>query len=311
METYICIDIGGTNIRAALFPKGEIKPLLQERITTQGENQTAEERLVEIIKRIWPQKDTVQAMVVAAPGYIDTQKGVILKAVNIPDWVDLPLKKNLENIFNTQVFLGNDARLAALGEWRYGSARGHHDVLYLTISTGIGGGVIIKDQMLMGSQGIATELGHVVINSNGEMCSCGHKGHLEALASGKSIVEYVRTRIAAGESSSLVEKNIISAKEIFQAAKTGDQLAIDAFKRAGRFLGIGVANYLHIFNPSCVVLGGGVIQSGDLIMKPFRASLEEHILDNEYLKKLAITTAQLGDNAGLIGGLVLIELMME
>ena len=163
----------------------------------------------------------------------------------------------------------------------------------------------------MGSQGIATELGHVVIDANGEMCSCGHKGHLEALASGKSIAEYVRTRIAAGESSSLAKKNTISAKEIFQAAKVGDQLAIDAFKRAGYFLGIGVANYLHIFNPSCVVLGGGVIQSGDMIMKPFRASLEEHILDNEYLKKLTIATAHLGDDAGLIGGLVLIELMIE
>ena len=177
---------------------------------------------------------------------------------------------------------------------------GHNDIIYYTVSTGLGGGVITGGQVLQGAFGIATELGHIVLNDEGPMCGCGKNGHFEAFSSGTGIMNFVHKKISQGAQTSILSKTP-NTKEIAEAAYQGDELAIAAFEKAAYYIGIGVSNYLHIFNPSCVIFGGGVTQSWDLIDKPFRKSLEEHVLNANYLKDLKIAMAELGDNAGLIG----------
>lgn len=306
MNYTICLDVGGTNIRGALFQANDIEPIILKKIPTQQEGQKAEERVCNLISSIWPEKGKVDGIALAAPGFIDSENGMVIRAVNIPGWKCLPLNNILEQKFNQPVFIENDARLAALGEYKFGAGIGHHDLIYLTISTGIGGGVIIKGRLLTGSRGLAAEIGHTTILPDGPLCSCGQKGHLEAISSGTAIAQFVKDQINMGKKTSLADVNNFSSKEVAQAAMSGDEVCQSAFHQAGTYLGKSIANLLHIFNPSCLIIGGGVSLSGGLLFDPMRKELEKTIISQEYLKSLSITVAKLGDNAGLIGGLVLI-----
>jgi glucokinase len=306
VKTIIAVDIGGTQIRVAVYPQDGTTPILQKRIPTRG-SESAVERILGLIAELWPAGCEVQAISAGAPGQIDPLAGVVIGAPNIAGWENLPLRAQIEERFHTQAFVNNDANLAALGEWRFGAARGHHNVLYMTISTGIGGGVIMNDQLLLGQHGLATELGHVVILPDGPMCGCGFRGHLEALSSGTGIARYVNEELARGAASSLPSSPPPTAREIAHAAAAGDALARAAFDRAAYYLGIGLANYLHLFNPSIVVLGGGVSRSGDFFWQAFRRSLEAHVLLPEYSRDLIIAPAALLDDCGLLGALALAQ----
>ncbi len=304
MDIIITADIGGTHIRVAVFSRESSKPLRQKRITTRGKD-PAEIRLTNLIHELVQPGDKVLAIAAAAPGPTDARMGLVLDAPNIPGWKNLPLAMIISEQFNLPVYLGNDANLAALGEWRFGAGRGHHDLVYLTISTGIGGGVISDDRLLLGQRGLAAELGHITIDPQGPMCGCGHRGHLEAFSSGTGIARYVAGQLAAGRTSSLSSNPSPSGRDISAAADLGDPLAVEALERAGHYLGIGIANYLHIFNPSIVILGGGVSSSGAHFFLPMRQSLKEHIFAPGYLDNLSVTTAALGDDVGLLGALAL------
>lgn len=185
------------------------------------------------------------------------------------------------------------------------------DVLYLTISTGIGGGVINNGRLLQGYHGLAAELGHVTVDPDGPLCSCGFPGHIEAFASGPAIARYINEQLAAGMKSTLQADPNLSARQVADAALKGDALARAAFERAGEYLGIAVANYLHIFDPSVLIFGGGVSQVGDLLFVPFEKSLREQVFHPRYLEKLVITRAALGDDAGLLGALALARISEE
>ncbi len=307
MDNFIVADIGGTQIRVAVFSRGNITPLEVKKIRTRDKDQSPLERLVALIKEAWANTGNIKAICVAVPGFIDAENGIIIDANNIPGWVNYPIRKLLAEHFSVPILVGNDANLAALGEWRYGAGQGHHHLLYLTISTGIGGGVIINDQLLTGWRGLAAEFGHITVIPEGPSCSCGQRGHLEAVASGTAIARWVQEKIALGFPSSLQGKTNLSAKDVAQAAKEGDVLALRAMNRAGMYIGYAIADFLHLFNPSIVILGGGVSTSGDLLIDPLRSAILERIMDRAYLSNLTITTAQLGDNAGLVGALVLAE----
>ncbi|MHB8193900.1 MAG: ROK family protein [Bellilinea sp.] len=307
MQTFVVTDIGGTQIRAAVFQAGNPSPIVVKKIRTRDKLQTPIERMIGLIKEIWPENTTVNAIVVAVPGYLDINTGVIFEAPNVPGWIDLPLRDLLEEEFHTRVLLGNDANLAAIGEWRYGAGIGYDNLLYLTISTGIGGGAIINGKLMTGARGLAGEFGHFTIVPNGPLCGCGHRGHLEAVASGTAIAKYVSERIALGAESSLSSISNPSAEDVSQAALAGDALAMQALHQAGTYIGHTLADYLNIFNPSIVILGGGVIAAGSLILDPIKSALRDHVLGLPYLEHVLIVTASLGDNVGLIGGLALAE----
>lgn len=307
MDTYIAVDIGGTQIRVALYPKGDRRPIKQKRIPTRGKDESALERLIGLVAELWPADDTVCGIGIAAPGPINPKLGIIYSAPNIPGWERLPLVQIVHDRFKVPTKLGNDANLAALGEWRFGAGQGHHYLMYLTISTGIGGGVIMDDHLLLGYHGLAAELGHVTILPDGPVCSCGHRGHLEAVASGTAIGRYVAEQLAQGVPSSLSHSSNPSGRDISLAAEQGDPLAKSALSRAGSFIGWALGDYLHIFNPSMIILGGGVSRSGPFLMEPLRTAMAERVISPEYLQGLVITTAALGDDAGLLGALALAE----
>lgn len=308
METLIACDIGGTQLRVATFDAASGEMIQQKRIPTQAAGETAVDRLKGLIAELWPDQGHVRAIGAAAPGFVDPEKGIIYVTPNIPGWNGLPLRQILEDRFDVPVFVGNDANLAALGEWRFGAGRGHHYVLYLTISTGIGGGIVNNDRLLQGSRGLAAELGHITVDPNGPLCGCGKRGHLEALASGTGIANYVAEKLAGGVASVFPKGAHPSAKEISQAAAQGDALSLEAIQRAGTYIGHALADFLHLFNPSIVIIGGGVSRSGEMLLAPMRAALNERIISPEYIKELEIVGAQLGDDCGLMGALALAKM---
>jgi glucokinase len=309
MGAIIALDIGGTHLRGATYLEKSNLPIKHELKATQSNEGKVYDRIVDLIASIWPE-DQVQAISVAIPGPLDPETGSIIETPNIKGWAYFPLGQKLTEHFHVPVFLGNDANLAALGEWSCGAGEGHHDLIYLTISTGIGGGVINADQLLLGHRGLAAELGHVTVLPGGPVCSCGQRGHLEAIASGPGIARFVQEKLAAGRTSILRANTALSSREIAEAARTGDELALDAFAYAGEYLGQALADYLHIFNPSMVIFGGGVSQSGDLILEPVKASMKRHVMDPSYLEGLELAFAKLGDDAGLLGALTYARLKL-
>jgi len=311
MSTFVAVDIGGTHIRAAAYEPDNISPLTHKRTRSHANEPGTFDRLVKAIESAWPTDRTVKAIGMASPGPLDPKSGVVFATPNIPEWQNFPLTEKLTQHFGVPAYLDNDANLAALGEWKFGAGRGHHDLLYLTISTGIGGGVIVRDRLLHGYHGLAAELGHVTVLADGPVCSCGYEGHLEALASGPAIVRYVREQLEAGQKSELSSVDDLNARTVAEAAGRGDALAKSAFARAGKYLGIGVASFLHTFDPSIVIFGGGVSQSGPLLFEPFETSLRTHVFNPHYLENLVITTAALGDDAGLLGALALAQMASE
>ena len=311
MRTIVSIDIGGTRLRAAAYKQDQFQPISQKRVETKAKEPNAFGRLINLLEDIWPKNENVDAIGVSSPGPVDPHTGVIMVTPNIKEWRDFPITAKLTDHFGIPAYLDNDANLAGLAEWKFGAGRGHHNVLYLTVSTGVGGGVIINDQLLQGHHGLAAELGHTTIQANGPLCGCGQPGHLESFSSGTGIERFVAEQLKAGRESLLQPDKKNSAHAISEAAKQGDALSIEAYQNAGKYLGIGVANFLHAFDPSIVIFGGGVSQSGPLLFDSFHVSLKERVIHSRYLEGLVITRAELGDDSGLLGARALAELKFQ
>ena len=313
MTTYISVDLGGTNIRAAHYKSnGELIARAKRSTHAHDGNEAVLDRVIEMINEVMPPMGA-KAIAIGAPGPLNPFSGVILRAPNLPGWVDFPLQKIIEERLKMPCVIGNDANLAAMGEWKFGAGRGHDDVVYLTISTGIGGGVISGGKLILGKSGMATELGHIVVAPDGAVCGCGQRGHLEAMASGPAIAKTARARLRthAGSTSSIInfvngDIDQVTAAHVGEAARAGDPVAINLIAEAGMFIGRAVADFCHVFNPSIVILGGGVaINCGDLLLEPARAAMRSRVMSSIYLRDCEIVQAQLGDDVGLLGALAL------
>jgi glucokinase len=304
MSLTVAVDIGGTHIRVAVYEPDSLTPVAHHRTRSLATEPGVYDRLEQAIEAVWP-KEGARAIGIASPGPLDPHTGTILATPNIPEWKNFPVAPKLSQHFGVPVHLDNDANMAGLAEWQYGAGKGHANLVYLTISTGIGGGVISHGCLLQGFHGMGAELGHMIIDPNGPPCGCGKRGHVESFCSGPSIARYFSEQIQAGQTSSLQNEPKPSTAHIADAARAGDALAISAFEHAGHYLGIAVANYLAIFDPSIVIFGGGVSQVGELLFKPFEESLKKHTFHPHYLDNLVITRAALGDDAGLLGALAL------
>jgi len=186
VPTVVAVDLGGTNIRAAIFPTAEAKPTAIARAPTLAAEgpEAVIDRIIAAIQEVASGIEGGMRIGLGAPGPLDPKRGLVIEAPNLPGWVNIPLRDRLEQHFECPVALGNDANLAGLGEWRHGAGRGAHNLLYLTLSTGIGGGVIVDNRLLVGAHGLAAELGHMTVRPDGPLCGCGQRGHLEAVASG-------------------------------------------------------------------------------------------------------------------------------
>lgn len=292
-------------MRAAAYSLDSIKPIVYYKIPTTAPDEAVFDRLVGLIHSVWQDNIKIAAIVVSSAGPLDPKTGYIFDAPNIPGWKNFPLGEKLAEEFSVPIYVGNDANLAALGEWNFGCGAGHKDLIYLTISTGIGGGIICNNQLVEGANGLASELGHITVMPDGPVCSCGKRGHLEAISSGPAIVDYVNEKIENGTETLLVRSDTLSAFDVAIAARNGDQLAFQAYSRAGFYLGQALADFIHILNPSIIILGGGVSLSGPLLFDPMIEKLQLEIMDPSYMQDLKIVPTVLGDDAGLLGALAL------
>lgn len=310
-ETMITlVDLGGTQIRVAVSDaRGHFAVRIARTTPPVGGDATLAALKAAIHEALAEAGRPVEAIAIVAPGPLDPRRGVVVHAPNIPEWRNVPLSAILGEEFAVPVLLGNDASLAALGEQWFGAAKGHSDVVYLTISTGIGGGAICDGKLLIGAHGYAAELGHNSVWADGPLCNCGNRGCVEALASGPAIARQAREAIAAGGVSLLTDMvggdlTRITAKTVAEAARRGDALAKATYDRAGYFLGAAITNFLYTFDPTIVVLGGGVTRAGALLFDPVQATVRQRA-PRAYWEHCDIVEAALGDEVGLMGALAL------
>lgn len=310
MRTVVGVDVGGTQLRAALFPDGELAPSRHARALTRAEEgpQAVVGRLVDLIRQVVPDRAPGWRIGIGAPGPLDPKRGVVLESPNLPGWKDIPLRQWVSDAFGCPVVVENDANLAALAEWRHGAGQGTRDMIYLTISTGIGGGVISGGSLISGRDGLGAEPGHMSVTEDGPVCGCGRPGHLEAVAAGPAIARRALALIQAGEASSLREEihggEGLTAEQVGLAAQAGDGLARRVLRDAGRVIGRHLASLVHVFNPECIVLGGGVTRSGTVLFDAVRDSLDEAVMHPAFIQGVRLLPAALGDDAGLVGAML-------
>ena len=312
-EVVLAIDLGGTKIIAAVIShQGQI--MARESYLT-----LAEEGPQPVIDRIFSATDhllgvsdidpsQLHSISIASAGAVDFEQGVVTSSPNLPGWRDIPLRDMVSRKYRVKTFLINDASAAALGEHQFGAGKGVNNLIYLTVSTGIGGGIIIDGKLYLGPSGSAGEVGHMTIDVNGPECSCGNIGCLEMLASGKAIAREAIRRISQGEESSLtkmVEGKLedTTAEKVGAAAEGGDSLALEVISQAANYLGVGMVNLVNIFNPEMIIVGGGVAQMGDLLLVPVRRVAEERAFKLP-AQAVRIVPARLGDSAGVLGAAV-------
>ncbi len=301
-QIIIGVDLGGTRLRAARLDE-HLNVLARDEVLTHAADgvDATLTRMKELITRMLPSDGSqVMGIGVSAPGPANPNTGVVVAPPNLPGWHNVPVVKILNDHFGLPVYLGNDANVAALAEVVRGAAKGYRHAIFITVSTGIGGGIIIDGKMLLGKEGLAAEAGHVIIIADGKVTT------LEKEAAGPSLARQVRERILAGEKSIISELvngelDKISGSTVGVAAKQGDAVALAVIERAGRILGLGMVSLLHLFNPEILVFGGGVSSLGDLLFNPMRAAIEQYCIDVSYWRELKIVPAALGDNVSIVG----------
>lgn len=311
MSSLIAVDMGATNLRVARFPRPQPPAAESIKLRTKASEgpDAVIARMIESIEKLLPARKRKLRIGVGSPGPLDPAQGVILETPNMPGWSDVPLCQRLADHFSCPVVLENDANLAALGEWQHGAGEGAKNMIYLTISTGIGGGAIVDGKLLRGARGLAGELGHMSTGSGAAMCGCGQSGHLEALASGPAIVRLALERLESGESSILADMlegtEPLTANDVGKAARKGDSLARDVVFEAGTHIGRHLANLAHAFNPELIVLGGGVSRIGELFFAPIELAMRKNVMHPSFVEDLRLLPAKLGDDAGLVGAMII------
>jgi glucokinase len=265
---YLVIDLGGTRVRAALADRTlRISHRIEEATEVEGGPDGVIDQMTRMGRSLLDANRRLTRLAVSTPGPLNPRTGMVYSPPNLPGWGTLPLAARLEGMLGLPTDLINDANAACLGEFHAGSGRGHRNLVYLTISTGIGGGIIADGRLIEGSSGMAGELGHMTIDRHGPICNCGNVGCLEMLASGTSIARRFREGLASGGKSIVTEwvcDAPATARDVARAAEMGDPLASAVFTDAAEAIGTGVVNCIHIFNPDIVALGGGVTQAHGL-----------------------------------------------
>jgi glucokinase len=307
-RAVIAIDLGGTNIRAALCDEtGAILKRFKQLTHPELGAPAVIDRIAEAARAVWPAQGEVAGVGVASPGPIDPFTGTVLYAANLY-WHDVPLRAALQDALSLPVTVGNDANLAALGEQKYGAGRGVSDLVYITLSTGIGCGVILNDQLVLGHRGLATEMGHMVIDYNAPPGDSGVPGCFEHYAAGPGIARLAQAKARDHAATKMIglaggDVSKITSKEVGEAAQAGDPLALDVVHETARIIGLGMVNALHLFDPAMIIAGGSVSLMGELLFKPVRETIERHAMPP--YRGRPVVPAQLGDDCGLLGAAAL------
>ncbi len=312
------VDLGGTNIVAGVMTADGAAQYAMHSIPTRADQgaDAVVERIVQLCERVIAETQAATGATrgqfvgvgIGSPGPLDREKGLVIITPNL-GWRNFPLRDRVSDGVKLPAELDNDANCATLGEWWIGAARGARHVIGLTIGTGIGGGLILDGKLYHGASDVAGELGHITIDSTGRKCSCGNYGCLEAYASGPAIAQRAREALGGGEPSSMSELvngdlERITAATVFDAAKAGDELAGHVVRDTAKFLGIGIANFLNIFNPEIVVIAGGVTQAGEALFEPLRAEVRRRAFAPA-VAACRIVPGELHGNAGVVGAVAI------
>jgi len=308
-ECIIGVDLGGTRLRVAQIDRDmnivDRKEILT--LASQGSESTIE-RMKEMIRQMLPtgSNTLVTGIGISAPGPSNPNTGVVVAPPNLPGWHNVPLVQILQKEFGYSTYLGNDANVAALAEIARGAARGFRHVIFITVSTGIGGGVVSDGRLLLGKDGLGAELGHIQMIVDGD-----HVSSLEKEAAGPALARKAVAAMQAGQASimrDMVSGDLtqVNGSTVGEAAANGDALALSIVERAGFILGLGMVTFLHVFNPEIIVFGGGVSTLGDLLFNPMRDAIRKHALDSSYWETLEIRPAELGENVSLVGAAALV-----
>lgn len=308
MDHYIIgIDIGGTKCAAAIATKDGTL-LQRESIFTEGGIRSPKEVLVrlttlakELIEKEQISIKAIAGVGVSCGGPLDTKTGIIHTPPNLPDWQEIAVRDFFEKAFGLPVRVENDANATALAEWHFGAGRGAKNVVFITMGTGIGGGLILDGKLYRGTNDLAGELGHQTILMNGPLCACGKRGCLEALASGPAIARLARESMTYGRHKQVLalaggKPSDITAEHVVEAAKMGDAFAIRILEEAGTYMGVGIANVIQMFNPEVVIIGTIAVHAGELILAPIRSAVEEYAWKRSR-DVCRIVPAELGDRA--------------
>jgi glucokinase len=301
----LALDYGGTKHTAALLAVGKRAWLACERVYSPPGadahyDQMAMLKLArELLART---KGKLVAIGVSFGGPVDATTGTVQLSHHVSGWGDTPLKNQLQAEFGVPAAVDNDANVAALGEWKFGAGQGCASLLYVTVSTGIGGGWVLNGQIYTGADGMAGEIGHIVVRPGGAECVCGKHGCLEVEACGPAIARKMRERLETGETSEVLDQ--VTGESVARAAQRGDPLAQQVLDDAACMLGIGLGGAINLMNPQRIVLGGGVTKSGERWWRIARETARTHALPQ---MRVDIQPAALGDDAPLWGAVALVE----
>ncbi len=320
---FVGVDLGGTNIVVgAMSDDGSHQFGMHSEPTRSEEGaegviarmaRMVEATITTAMRETGAERSAFKGVGIGAPGPLDRAKGIVKVAPNLK-WNDVPLRDRMTELTGLPAAIDNDANCATYGEWWIGAARGGRNVVGITIGTGIGGGLILDGQLYHGSSDMAGELGHITIDQNGRRCGCGNYGCLEAYASGPAIAERAREALASDGSSILLslvdgDASRITAQSVYDASARGDAVARDVVRDTARFLGMGIANLLNIFNPDVVVVAGGVTQAGDALFEPMRAEVRRRAF-RPAVEACRIVPGELPGNAGVVGAVAAFRAQM-
>lgn len=316
---YAAIDLGGTKILVLIADsQGAVQSSVRTPTLAAEGPDAVIDRIVETVRQAAAEArvdlSSIRATGVAAPGPIDRDEGVITQPPNLPGWHNVPLAAILSDRLGTPAALENDANCGALGEHAFGAGRGCKDMLYVTISTGIGGGIIVNNQLYAGASGAAGEVGHIGVAMDGPQCGAGHVGCLEAFASGTAIA--ARARQAIGEGRMPVTAKLaaqeppLSAKTVHLASQQGEEEATALITEAGEYFGMGLATLINVFNPEAVIIGGGLVNMGEAILRPAietarRRSFSQSFTDTRILE------SELGGRVAALGAITVARDRMQ
>jgi glucokinase len=301
----LAIDIGGTKLAAGIvdtegriLARGEVPTLAAQGL------ETVLGRIVELGRNLLSRPEVADVPVhrvgVGCAGPVDLKAGLVFNPPNLPGWTRVPLTDHIQRALELPTVLENDANAAALGEFRYGAGRGARSIVYMTVSTGIGGGIILEGKIWHGLKDAAGEIGHVTVCPDGPLCGCGNRGCLEAMASGTSIARRAREAVAAGRQTGLSEIPALTSADVVRLARAGDVVAREVWDSAVRYLGIGVAAVITILAPERVVIGGGVTRAGDFLFQPVREEVRRRV-KLVPVELVPIVPAALGPDVGILG----------
>ena len=307
MSLTIGIDVGGTKVLGGVVDEaGKVLTTARKDTPRQG-GSALTQTIADVAKELLEQH-SVASVGVSAAGFVSSDRKTMLATPNIADWNGVDLDNQLTTLIGLPVVIENDANAAAWGEAKFGAGKNQDHMMMLTVGTGIGGGIVVNGALYRGAFGIAAEFGHMRVVPEGHICGCGARGCFEQYASGNALLRHAREAINASPE---VARNLLSrgdgtaagltGQAITEAARDGDPVALAAFNTTGQWLGAGIASLAVLLDPACVVIGGGVIDAGEILLKPTRESLERNMPFAGKHPYPQIIAAQLGNEAGLVG----------